>query len=284
MNLNFDETLAASVFSSFKNMSRLSYNSVCSLEANESLSVSGQSHLNALKFCALQTNRLCNVANFLMQPDNSDDEQRLETFEIENLLQEITNRFCSTVSAYSPVVATCHVNLKNTISIIVNKSRFELVFLNLLYCCLKKRPGSKASPLKLSIYVTENAESVIFHIRDNSPNLSPEIISNAFSEGNLPLNDFSDQSFTTLVSLSLRVAQKAAKQLNAHINYTPLKTGNRFDLSLPKFVPAAKNKFYSLVPYIPTYRYYDETFADIQLEFYLQKIIDSFDGLEDFWV
>ena len=276
MALQLDENFLTSMISTLKDVACLSYNSIGALEMNENLSVVGQNHLNALKFCTLQTNRLCNVLNFLMNSNPDDDEQILENFEVENLINEIINRFTQSVSAYSPVSAEAHINLKDTISIILNKAKFELIFLNILYCCIKKTPGSKTVPLKLSIYVTENKDNIVFHIHSIGTSLTNEFVDNVlFGPGPLP-GDISDNSFATLISISLNVAQKAAKQIGGRVSHTALKRGNRFDIYLPKF----QNKLsgysvYSTVPYIPTYRYYNEIFADIRLEALLQNIVDE---------
>lgn len=284
MSFKFEESLASSMLSSFKQMACLSYNSIGALELNESLSVFGQNHLNTLKFCTLQINRLCNTLSFLMDTDTHAEKQLVETFEIENLIHVITDNFSQTVSSYSPVSAEYRLNLKKTLSIVLNKTKFELIFLNLLYCCLKKRPGSKPVPLKLWIYVTENKDNIVFHIRDNNDcKLNPEIVHGAFSELSSIPNGIDDTSFDTLISLSLHVVQKSAKQINASISYVPLKSGNRFDISLPKAKSSTTNYLMrSPVPYIPTYRFYNETFADIRLEAVLQKIVNNFEGWEDF--
>ena len=93
MALQLDENFLTSMISTLKDVARLSYNSIGALETNENLSVVGQNHLNALKFSTLQTNRLCNVTSFLMSSTPDDDGQVLENFEIENLINEIINRF-----------------------------------------------------------------------------------------------------------------------------------------------------------------------------------------------
>lgn len=281
MGLNFDENITASMISTFKNMALLSYNSAISIEIEESLSVNGQKNINTLKLCAVQTNRLCNMLSFLMNPETSDND-RLESFEIENLLSEIASNFSKTVAAYSPVITECSVQSKRPLSILIKKTKFELIILNILYCLLKIRPERKNAPLKILISATENKNSIIFHIKDNGNPLSPEIIEAAFSDlVSLP-RDINDRSFATMVSLSIKVALKSAKQLSGSLEYKPLKSGNRFDITLPKEAPEATNSFRSPVRYIPTPYYYDETFADITLEAILQKVVDNLEDLEIF--
>ncbi len=281
MRLNFDENITACMISTFKNMSLLSYNSAVSIEIEESLSVNGQKNINTLKLCAVQANRLCNMLSFLTCPDTPDND-RLESFEIENLLSEIASRFSKTVAAYSPVVTECKVQSKQPLSILVKKTNFELIILNILYCLLKIRPEKKNTPLKISISATENKDSIVFRIKDNGNPLNSEIIDAAFSDSVSLPRDINDRSLSTMVSLSIKVALKSAKQMSGSLEYKPLKSGNRFDITLPKEVPGAANRFHSPVRYIPTSYYYDETFADISLESILQKVVDNLEDLEIF--
>ena len=281
MTLIFDENITFSMMYTFKNMSRLVYHSAISIEMEESLSVNGQRNVNTLKLCAFQTNRLCNMLSFLTQRDTADDD-RLESFELENMLEEIAARFSKTVAAYSPVEVECRISSKQPLSILVKKTKFELIILNILYCLLKSRPEKKKAPLKILISVTENKDNIVFHIKDNSNPINPEIIDAAFSDSVYLPRDIDDRSFATMVALPIQVARKSADHMSGSIEYTPLKSGNRFDIILPKEVPESANLFHSTVPYIPTSRYYDETFADISLEAVLQKVVDKFEDLEIF--
>ncbi len=281
MALIFDENITLSMAVAFKNTSLLVYNSSISIEMEESLTVNGQKNVNTLKLCAIQLNRLSNMMTFLAQPDTTDDD-RLESFEIENMIEEIAARFSKTVASYSPVVTECRVNSKQPLSILVKKTKFELIILNILYCLLKGRPEKKKTPLKILISVTENKDNFVFHIRDNGNPINPEIIDAAFSDSVCLPRDINDRSFATMVALSIQVARKSADHMNGSIKYTPLKSGNRFDIVLPKEVPGAINSFRSTVPYVPTTYYYDETFADITLEDVLQKVVNKLEDLEIF--
>ena len=117
---------------------------------------------------------------------------------------------------------------------LLDKSKFELVFLNLLYCCVKKRPNHGKSNLRLFVSVTENKENVVFHIRDNNTNLNQKVVDAAFSPSLPKFKSKNTDSFDYLVEFSLKVAYKCARHMGAKISYTPLKSSNRFDLSIPK--------------------------------------------------
>lgn len=234
MAFKFDETLFASVVSSLKNMSFLSAQSLIEIETNESLSVSGQKHLNSIRLCNFQANRICNMMDFLMDSDTDDAENRIENFEIEDILANLLDTFCRTISAYTPVTSKYTINLRNNTSILLDKSRFELIFLNLLYCCIKKRNSRKTSGLSLSVSVTENKDDVIFHIRDNGNNLNPKVIDDVFSMTRSKSKALMNASSDSLILMSLKVAYKSAFEMGAKLSYTPLKSGNRFDISIPK--------------------------------------------------
>ena len=272
MSSDFDNNTLMSAISYFKHVTRLGNDSLEFLEINESLSVFGMRHVNLLKHSLFQMNRMFNVIEYLASADSSWEEQKIETFDIERLLDEIVNRFYLTVSDYTEVNIDWQATLKGSYSIDINKSKFELAILNLLYCCLKKNPDIKSRPLKIHISATENKERIVFHVRDNKKPLSQDII-DSINDLSVPsLEEISDQSFKTLVSLSLRVAYKSVREMGGELTYTPLKSGNRFDISLPKFVPQARMSFRSPSHYTPTYSYYNEVFADVILEEVIKTI------------
>lgn len=283
MALKLDNNMSNSVIASFKHMIYLNHRAIESIECTEQLSTVGLNKLRAAKLCNLQMSRMCNIVEYLLNSDSRTAEKHLENFEIENLIEEITKSFCATVSSYTSVNAEFHTNLKGNASILIDKATFELVILNILYCCLKNRADGRPAPVKLSISATENKDNVVFHIRDNNPNLEPDIVESIFTASTPAFESLHDWTFGTLISLSLRVAYKSAEQLNGSVVYTPLKSGNRFDISLPKYNHIDNiHTIQSLVPYIPTRSYYDELFADVKLEFVLKEIIDCFGNPEDF--
>lgn len=223
---------------------------------------------------------------YLTDGDLSFKEDNLMQFEVENLANEVANRFERTISGYLPVKTNVKIALKNDFSIALDKTGFELAVLNLLYCILKTNTTLKAKPILVTIYVTENKNNIIFHIRDNSSPINPSIIDKAFSTKNLAGNTLDDCSYTDLIELSLRVAQKAVIQMQGTLTHVPLKSGNRFDVSLPKFPKTSPTNpetylLHSTTRYIPTSFRYAQTFADICLEGLLSKVIDSFGSLED---
>lgn len=282
MEFKLDENTTGSILATFKHMVRLNYNAIEAIEMDEALSVTSIHHLHAAKFCTQQMNRMCNIIECLISSDSDITEHRLENFEIANLLKEINDKFRSSLSGYISVNTELSIKLKDCTSILIDKSRFEIMFLNLLYCCLKKRPVGKPVQLKISLSVTENKDFFVFHIRDNSQTLSPDIISGLQSTPSPSFENINDWSSATLISLSLRVAHKTVHRMGGSIVYTPLKSGNRFDISLPKFVEAKTYSLCAPVPYIPTHSYFNETFADIKLEYVLQKLINSLEGTDGF--
>ncbi|MBR5155689.1 MAG: HAMP domain-containing histidine kinase [Clostridia bacterium] len=277
MNFNFNTNVFNSVISTFKHMIYQSYNSLQIVECSEHLSAIERKHLSASMLCTLHMSRICNVVDYLLNSEDDSREQTLESFEIENLIEEIVCRFESAVSNYSPVSIDLSTKLKDTNSILLSKSHFELVILNLLYCCVKTKPDGNPIPVKISISVTENKNDIVFHIRDNNKSLDIEEINTAFWDSASSFESIDGWSFATLIALSLRVAQKSTKEMNGSLIYTPLKHGNRYDIHLPKLVNTPTYMMCSPVPYVPTYSYYNEFFADLKLEHILRKIISCFE-------
>ncbi len=272
MGFIIDESTVSSVIASFKSMIHSNYASIEALQQKERFSVLGINHLNSLKFSTLQMSRLCNMIEFLINSDKRLDHKDPQNFDVLYMLQDILDIFNSSISGCMDVSATLSVNLKDNFTLFVDKSKFELIILNLLYCCIKKRPDHKHIPVKIQVSVTENKDNFVFHIKDNQPPLDYDII-DSISTNALPDFDvLTEQSFATLVSLSLRVAHKSATQLNGTVVCKPLKNGNKFDFYIPKFAKVPVLSVNSIAPYIPTHHYYSETFAEIKLEHLLEEI------------
>ncbi len=280
MNFNFNINIFNSLNSTLRHMSYNSYQSQEIVDSCESLSTMQRRHLNASMLYTQHINRICNIVDYLINSEPDIQEQTLENFEIENIIGEIVNRFEQTVSSCSPVSVDLTVNLKGTNSILLSKSHFELVILNLLYCCIKTNPNKKSKPVKISISVTENKNDIVFHIRNNNESLDIDEI-NASFESAPAFEGIDTLSFATLIALSLRAAQKSTKEMNGTLVCTPLKHGNRYDLHLPKLVNTPAYMLCSPVPYVPTYAYYNQFFADLKLVPILEQIISCLEDETD---
>ncbi len=277
MNFDFNVNVLNSVFSTFKHMLSQSYEVQEVVGACEGLSAVAHRHLSASMLYNRHMHRICNVVDYLINSDTKPQEQSLQSFEVKNLISEILRSFEETVASYSPVTIDLSVNLKGTSSILLSKSHFELVILNLLYCCIKTKPDRKSTPVKISISVTENKNNIVFHIRDNNKCINMDEVNASLGDSPLFFKDTEACAFATLIALSLRVAQKSAEEMNGSFVHTPLKHGNRYDIHLPKLVNAPTYMLCSPVPYVPTYAYYTEFFADLKLEAILKKVISCFD-------
>ena len=208
--------------------------------------------------------------------DESDvDKKKLQSFEVADLVDQIASQFSSAVSGVRALSVEVKTKIQDGAVIMIDKLKFELIMLNILYCCIKERARKKNDNVKITISVSETKDKVVFTIRDNNPALVSEqaedvfAVPTTFEEGNATLQA------ETLMRFSLNVALKSVQQMKGELLYSPLKGGNRFVVKLPK----SQEVLYranSPAIYVPTYSYYNEIFADIRLERILEKIIEEF--------
>ena len=272
---NISETAAAN----FKHMLRLSHILVQTVTNEASLSTKHHERLVASLLCMVQMSRIVNMCEYLHKIDESSLFDKIQTFEIKNLVQEISDAFYNTLSNYLTIDIKLSMSLKDTTCVIVDKTRFELAVLNLLYCSVKTNSAGETEPIKLTITVKENKDNVIFLIKDNNRPSSTESVAKTFkfSRSNTFLPD--NPSEESLLSISVKAAQMATEHMKGSLVYTPMKSGNKYELSLPKRLENI-HKMQYISQYIPTQSYFREIFADICAEHALKNVEDAFEGLD----
>ena len=271
--------LEDSAMTNLKHMTRIAYNSVFTVSADATLAPGHRELLNTACMCLLQTNRIVNLGEFLAHADEAALQKQFQNFEIKNLVEEITNTFYKTLIGYVPIDIKISIDLEDTTYIMLDKARFELTFLNLLYCSLKSHDTLKPAPVKLNISVTETRNCVVFHIKDNSklPKLTKQPSAFCLSRPNQSI--FNGWSLSSLLSMSLQAAQIFSEQMDGNVVHTTLKTGNRYDIYLPKHREGMV-RMQSISKYTPTECYFKEIFSDFMLQTNLEKVVNAFDGFD----
>ena len=271
--------LEDSALTNLKHVNKIAYKSLIYVISDATLSPEQRELLNTTLMCILQTNRIINLSDFLAHTDKAYTQNQFQNFEIKNLVEEIANTFYNTLNGFVPISIKTSIELKDTTYIMLEQSRFELAVLNLLYCSLKCHDTLKAAPVRINISVTETSSSVVFHIKDNSklPKQAKQPSAFCLSRPNSSL--FDDLSLSSLLSMSLQAAQLFAEQMDGSIVHTPLKTGNRYDIYLPKRREGIIC-MQSISKYNSTDSYFSETFSEFMLPLYLKNVSDAFSWLD----
>lgn len=221
-------------------------------------------HYKKLCLGVFHTNRVCNMCEYILSSKDCDDNLQMQTYDINNLLELMTGSFKSTVAEYIPIKLNYYTKLRHSYSVMINQRKFENLVLNILHCCIDNNSLNPSVPVKITIYATETKDSIVFHIRDNNSPINSKIIDTAFSD-NLPNNIFTDKfNFASVATLTLATAKKSALELSGRLSYSPLKSGNRFDIYLPKYRKISSDLMHSSVPYLPSMDLFFEIFADIR--------------------
>ena len=76
--------------------------------------------------------------------------------------------------------------------------------------------------------------------------------------------------------MSLQAAQIFTEQMDGNIVHTTLKTGNRYDIYLPKHREGMV-RMQSITKYTPNESYFKEIFSDFMLKENHEKVVDAFD-------
>lgn len=254
-----------SIFTSIESFLELCNSSILDVQTSEiNLSVSGFSQLQTARLCNLHVSRLINMFDFLVSSPEPCEKSSFSNLELETLLENLCTHFQDTVFEHSSVCLQHHTSLKGSDSLIIDKTKFELLILNILHCSIKGiKSGGRKAP-QITIYITETKKDIVFHIRDNGAPLGSPYVRSAFNIRQAPVRDV----FASLdvVMLNLAVANKSAAEMNGSIKYTSLKSGNRFDLYLPKVPAKMPHQFNSPKSYSPDCDLFMEIMADLVLE------------------
>lgn len=255
-----------SAFTLLQQLANFSYDAVRRTEQVCDLPPVGRKALSSIKLSSMYMNRVCNILNYLSDKSTAIKPDKLESFEIKSLMEEIIFRFENIVSTFNNVSIVFKSKLHEDSLMTVDKTHFEFVILNLLYCAVRTSPDASPQNIKITISIAENKYHLVFRIHDNNRYPSQSDIQEALS---IPAGQYKEIDINAginMTTLSVQVAQKSAEDMNGKLVYTPLKSGNRYDIYLPKAVELPAYMMCSPVRYIPTLDYFNEIFASLALD------------------
>ncbi|MBQ9756927.1 MAG: ATP-binding protein [Clostridia bacterium] len=219
-------------------------------------------HLASANLCTIHINRVCNIFEHLLSQESpSPFSPKLQSFNPEEVLSGIAKTLTDTVADHISVKIDLCPGSSCNFPMTVDMEKFEFAFLNLLYCSLRSAENSVHKSTKISLSVRELKDHLQFHIKDNGNFVNPLIKEN-FRVGGRPLSGFYSTR-DTMVSFSFDVANKLILDMQGTFSYKSLKSGNRYDITLPKFPKDLPDAVNSIARYIPTIRYFNELFLDI---------------------
>ena len=268
MNKDYDHSFVSSIFPTYKNYLFMSYSSLQKILYRD-LPQDIFETLCSVQLCLMHMNRMNNLFEYILSDRASDKITKSNHFDSEDILSGIASAFEKSVSEYLDISVSSLSKLEKSLPLVVHKPKLELLFLNILYCSVQSIDSTKSAKTKVSLYLTETKNSIVFHIRDNCTNINPEIIESVFTETALPV--FDECTPDAVIAFSLEGALRSAREQNYKFLYKSLKCGNRYDIYVPKAAPVSETKVHSLSRYIPTNLFFEETFADIKLEHILKK-------------
>lgn len=266
MDLNINRAFFGALTTSMRHFIHLCHSEIEIVQFTEKLTNSGLSQLQTAKLCTLHISRVISLFENLISQDGTCSANRTACYDIDSILSGLSSRLVDLLSELHLKVEYQNKTSK-TSSILVNHYHFELLLVNTLYCSVRNKNLNKKT--KITLCVTENKEYVVFHIRDNCQNLDPQITNDAFH--NFDQNLKNDTSGIATIILSLATADRSAAEMGGSVRYTPLKSGNRYDIFIPKAPPIDTQHVSSPVPYTPSHNLFRSFFTDVKAEIDLDQ-------------
>jgi len=235
----------------------------------ENLSPAGFLSVKTINLCHMYMNRICQLTDYLTNKDSLPELLSTNSFDSEQLMAEITSVFSTTISGFSSVTASFCSKLDRPFPIQINKTKFETVMLNLLYCFMKTDFPSEDKKTKINLSVSETKKNIVFHIRTNSIVENTSKLEQLLTTPRTLLPD--SHSEDTVLALSLEVASKFVKESKGKLSYKTLKNSCRFDIALPKFPSVSESSLRAPQRYFPNLKNFNETFAELELLYFSQN-------------
>ena len=265
MNKDTDLSAIRTLCASFSGRLLLAHTTLEQVRLNENLSPAGLLNVKTLDLCHHHMNHICQFIEHIAEGNEPDTPYDTISYDSEQLLSGITEAFTKTISGYSSVTPIFASKLKTPCPVLVNKTNFETIILNLLYSCLKINDLSDNRKNQITLSVSDTKKNIIFHIRTNSTITSSELLEDIV----LFYNDDEEELFSrdASLALALEIADKFISEANGTLSFKPLKSGTRYDISLPKLPDIDQSVMCSSGHYTPSYKLFEETFAEFKLNF-----------------
>lgn len=247
-----------------KHHTRMCNSIISEIQETEHLSVDGFSKLNQTKYASLHISRATNMLEQLIGLGRNTGDLRFETFNIRQLTANMSQTIENTLSSIVNLSILCTYKLKKSSeTIIVDRTRLELIIFNILYYCLNSPVIDITNQYTMELNISETPEDYIFRIK----NIDAPPLENLFDKIILSGSDeMPDHSFTAkLNTVSLLVAKRLAEDANYKINYKRYNGSNHYNLTIPKLNErSAANG--AIIYQTNTYML-EETFSDLFLKF-----------------
>lgn len=257
-------TLTANILSNLF----VAYTSLEHLRINENLSPSGLLNIKTAELCNKRMNLICRLIDYIVSEDGIPASMNTDCFDCIQLFSAIKDAFNQTVAGYSTVSTGFEKKLDRSYSVQVNKTVFETIVLSLLYCCMKAFEDTNTDKGKITFSVGATKDNIVFHIRTNTISPDSKLIEEFLTSNEHHYTDIYAPS--AVLALTLEVASAFIRRAKGRLSFTTLKSGNRYDIYLPKYTSAPKNVLLSPIHYFPALKNYEEFFAEFKLA-YLTK-------------
>ena len=216
--------------------------------------------LAAANLCTLHINRICNLFEHILTQDDP-QKQKIQSFYPENILSGIAKTLTDTVADHISLKINCNPDAICNFPVAVNQTEFEFAFLNLLYCSIRSGDDSPHKTTRISLSAKELKDHIQFHIKDNGNLLNP-LIANSLGVEHISIPQFASPR-DSLISFSFDVVSQIISGMKGTFSYKPLKSGNRYHITLPKSPKNLPDIANSPAIYIPNIQFYQKIFGDI---------------------
>lgn len=259
-NYSLDNNITISIFNSIRKLINKCNYSLDFVKLNENLSVSALEEINNIELNLLHINHTSRLISFMLSGENAFHAITYDEYNADQLIDGICKSF-TPLSDILHISVTRGKNKLSLNSLIMNKTNFEFITYNLIYCGIAAYKRSDTKQFNITLSITETENKNVLHMRSNRRLLSPDIIE-ILNKKNAGIK-LTSKIVNNPADLSFAVLFKAINSSNANCSYNQLKSGCRIDISFPKYYETVKGVFKSGDYYSPNVPLAVGTFADL---------------------
>lgn len=226
--------------------------SVEAVSGGERLSLDGHKEIRSLRAHILQINKMIYNFDYLSSKSCERSELHFESFSWSEFADSLSDLFKYTITVYSPPALSFTDSFNTDESFLSDRTRLDILLLNALYFLSAQYNSQNSKKAKITLHLGQNDKYFILHIRNNSTPLKDESerINSILHGQELIIPEISPGSRNTKIAVFSM--HKAASELGCEIKFSALKSGNKFELFIPKNVEINKYVLSSQKRYLPS--------------------------------
>lgn len=251
-----------SIFNSIEQLAQLCLDSVETVMLGEDLSVNGLKDLNFAKMQVLNIKKIIRSYKFISAPSCTPEDMQYDSFCWSDFSQEVLSAVEAVFPSYRIPSFSFTSSFNTDQTFLTNRRRFDILVYNILYILIiSLKTEDELRATRITFHLAEDKDNFILHIRNNKKALDSEFVNKILSDSKnlVPDIHFDKES----IDSELAAISKSAGELKLKVKFSPLKSGDKFEVYIPKSTSLPITSMKSPQTYVSDRLTVAEIFSDL---------------------